>query len=308
MFNQCETTLSECRERPGIWDAPICSGWASSEMIFSERLRVTNHSECAHSWYRIAFDAPHFAAEAVPGQFFMVETGSGADPFLRRPMSLHRFVRDENGNPTGFDLLYKVVGRGTELLSKVRVGETVGVFGPLGHGFSVVETASRHCLVVGGTGVAPMAALAEKLVLSGIKPTVLYGARTGAQIVCKQDFELLGADLALFTDDGSLGVKGMVTEGLDELPAAAPDKERSGTAIYACGPHDMLAAVAGFAHRAGIPCQVSLEARMGCGLGACMSCAVRAAETGPGGESRYLRVCLQGPVVDSRRVSWETET
>jgi len=238
-------------------------------MMFSEKLRVTSHNRCAETWYRIAFDAPHFAEESVPGQFFMVQVGSGTDPFLRRPMSLHRFVRDDNGNLNGFDLLYKVEGRGTELLSKVRAGETVGVFGPLGHGFAIAQEASRHCIVTGGTGVAPMAALAEKLVSAGFRPTVLYGARTGAQIVCKQDFEQLDVDLALFTDDGSLGAK---------------------------------------AHREGIPCQVSLEARMGCGLGACMSCAVRAAETGPGGEPLYFRVCLQGPVVDSRRVSWETET
>ena len=277
-------------------------------MMFSEKLRVTSHDKCAEAWYRIAFDAPHFAEESVPGQFFMVEVGSGTDPFLRRPMSLHRFVRDDNGNLTGFDLLYRVEGRGTELLSKVRVGETVGVLGPLGHGFLVAEEASSHCIVTGGTGVAPMAALAEKLVSAGFKPTVLYGARTGAQIVSKQDFEQLDVDLALFTDDGSLGAKGMVTDGLEELLEAAPDGERAGTAIYACGPHDMLAAVAAFAHRESIPCQVSLEARMGCGLGACMSCAVRAAETGSEGEPLYFRVCLQGPVVDSRRVSWETET
>ena len=278
-------------------------------MILSEKMRVTSHSECAPSWYRIEFEAPASAAEAVPGQFFMLEVGSGTDPFLRRPMSLHRFIRDEDGNLTGFDLLYKVVGRGTDLLSKVRVGETVEVLGPLGHGFSVSEEASRHCIVAGGTGVAPMLALAEEVLSSGVKPKVFYGARTSTELVCKQDFEQLDVDLALFTDDGSLGAKGLVTDGLEELLAAAPDnkKEKSGVAIYACGPHGMLAAVAGLAHRAGVLCQVSLEARMGCGLGACMSCAVRAAETDSGGEPRYFRVCLQGPVVDSRRILWETE-
>lgn len=279
-------------------------------MVFSEKLPVTRHSECGPSWYRIAFEAHDLAAEAVPGQFFMLEVGGETDPFLRRPMSLYRFVRDKNGKVTGFELLYKVVGRGTELLSKVRVGETVAVLGPLGHGFSVAEDASRHCIVTGGTGVAPMAALAEKLVSAGFKPTVLYGARTASQIVCKEDFKPPDVDLVLFTDDGSLGVKGMVTKGLEDLlsPSGGNEKEGSGTAVYACGPHGMLAAVAGLAHRAGVPCQVSLEARMGCGLGACMSCAVRAVETGSAGEPRYLRVCLQGPVVDSRRVLWETET
>lgn len=276
-------------------------------MILSEETRVISHSECAPSWYRIGFEAPEPAAEAVPGQFFMLEVGGETDPFLRRPMSLHRFVRDKDGNVTGFELLYKVVGRGTELLSRVRVDETLDILGPLGHGFSVAEGASRHCIVTGGTGVAPMLALVEEMLSSGIKPEVLYGARTSKELVCKQDFEQAGVSLAVFTDDGSLGTRGLVTEGLEALMATAPDNknEESGIAIYACGPHGMLAAVAEVAHRAGVPCQVSLEARMGCGLGACMSCAVRAAETGSGGESHYFRVCLQGPVVDSRRISWE---
>jgi len=280
------------------------------DMVFSEKLLVTRHSECGPLWYRIAFEAHDLAAEAVPGQFFMLGVGGETDPFLRRPMSLYRFVRDNNGKVTGFELLYRVVGRGTELLSKVRVGEMVDVLGPLGHGFSVAEDASRHCIVTGGTGVAPMAALAEEMLSSGIKPEVLYGARTSTELVCRQDFEQPDVDLVLFTDDGSLGVKGVVTKGLEDLlsPAGGNEEGESGTAVYACGPHGMLAAVAALAHRAGVPCQVSLEARMGCGLGACMSCAVRAVETGPAGEPRYVRVCLQGPVVDSRRILWETET
>ena len=279
-------------------------------MTFSEKIRVTKQVQCAPSWYKTAFEAPRFAAEAVPGQFFMVEVGCGTEPFLRRPMSLHRFVRGADGNPTGFELLYKVVGRGTELLSKVRVGDTVEVLGPLGHGFWIVERAVDHYMVIGGTGVAPMAALAEMLVLSGITPKVLYGARTSTQLVCEQDFEEINVDLTLFTEDGSLGVKGMVTGGFEDLlsSASGDEKEHRAMAVYACGPRGMLSAVTRLAHRAGVPCQVSLESRMGCGLGACMSCAVRAVETGPGGEPRYIRVCLQGPVVDSRRVLWETET
>ena len=278
-------------------------------MIFSETVPITEHRECAPSWYKIAFEAPHFAAETSPGQFFMVGVGCGTDPFLRRPMSLHRLVRRDDGKPVGFELLYKVVGRGTELLSKVRAGETLGVLGPLGHGFWIAKEASQHCIVTGGTGVAPMPALTEMMSVSGIQPVVFYGARTGSELVCTEDFEEYGADLRLFTDDGSLGVKGLVTDELEGLvsPGSGGGKGDSRTALYACGPHGMLTAVACLAARTGIPCQVSLESRMGCGLGACMSCAVRAAETGPEGEPRYIRVCLQGPVVDSQRVLWEAE-
>lgn len=276
-------------------------------MIFSEKLRVSGHIQCAPLWYRMAFEAPHFAAEAVPGQFFMVRVGSGTDPLLRRPMSLYKFVRDRDGNPTGFELLYNVVGRGTALLSKVCAGDTLDVLGPLGRGFRIVESATQHFIVAGGTGVAPMVALAEALALSGIKPRVFYGAKNVTGLACMQDFETLDADVHVFTDDGSFGTKGFVTQGIEEAVSALPDSGASApsAAIYACGPHDMLAVVARLAERADVPCQVSLESRMGCGLGACMACVVRAAETEKGEEPHYVRVCLQGPVMDSRRISWE---
>jgi dihydroorotate dehydrogenase electron transfer subunit len=279
--------------------------------MFSEKLRVVKHAQCAPSWYQIGFEAPHFAAESVAGQFFMVEVGSGGtDPLLRRPMSLYRLIRDAEANPTGFELLYKVVGRGTALLSKVCAGDTLGVLGPLGRGFKIEEGATEHLIVAGGTGVAPMVALADALVLSGIRPKVFYGASSCTELPCMQDFDTRNVDLLVFTEDGSLGAKGFVTKGLEQALSAAleTDGDEHGAAVYACGPHDMLAAVTRLAERANAPCQLSLESRMGCGLGACMSCAVRAASSETGTEPHYIRVCLQGPVIDARRISWEDES
>ncbi len=276
-------------------------------MMFSEKLRVIKHAQCAPSWYQIGFEAPHFAAESVAGQFFMLEVGGeGTDPLLRRPMSLYRLIRDAEGNPTGFELLYKVVGRGTALLSRVCAGDTLGVLGPLGRGFKIAEGATEHLIVAGGTGVAPMVALADAFVLSGIRPKVFYGAKSSTELPCMQDFDTRNVDLAVFTEDGSLGAKGFVTLGLGESLSAAVKTEVSEhrAAVYACGPHQMLAAVARLAERANAPCQLSLEARMGCGLGACMACAVRGASAETGKEPHYFRVCMQGPVIDSRRVSW----
>ncbi len=276
-------------------------------MMFSEKLRVVKHARCAPSWCQIGFEAPQFAAESVAGQFFMVEVGgAGTDPLLRRPMSLYRLIRDAAGNPTGFELLYKIVGRGTELLSKVCVGDTLGVLGPLGRGFKIEEDATEHLIVAGGTGVAPMVALADALVLSGIRPKVFYGARSCTELPCMQDFDTRNVDLVVFTEDGSLGTKGLVTEGLGEMLSASVETEVSEhrVAVYACGPHEMLAAVARLAERANAPCQLSLESRMGCGLGACMACAVRGASLETGKEPHYIRVCMQGPVIDSRRISW----
>ena len=270
-------------------------------MTFSDSLLVIRHVRCAPSYRKLTVDAPVVARAAAPGQFFMVRVPSGGtDPFLRRPMSLHRPLRDDGGNPVGFELLYRVVGRGTERLSQVRVGESIEILGPLGRGFTIDEGQRNHVIVAGGCGVAPMAALVESLASTGGKPIVLYGGRTADDIVCVDDFQACGADLRLFTEDGSLGVRGLVTEGLAETLRASAN-----TIVYACGPIVMLSAVARISEQAGATCQVSLEALMGCGLGACMSCAVRARSPVDGSE--YLRICKDGPVFDSRDIFWEPE-
>ncbi len=226
---------------------------------------------------------------AEPGQFVMLRVGEGIDPLLRRPFSIHRTDPGETGE---FEILFRVVGRGTRLLSRLRAGDRVDALGPLGQGF---RTDAEHpVLVGGGVGVAPLLFLTERLLEQGRRPLLLLGARTDRDLLCHQDFTCLAVPCRVATEDGSAGEPGLVTGLLDRaLDEAAP-----GTAVYACGPPAMLAAVAGRCRRAGVPCQVSLEAHMACGVGACLGCVV------PGTDEPYLRVCREGPVVDANRVDW----
>ncbi|MGI6036006.1 MAG: dihydroorotate dehydrogenase electron transfer subunit [Limnochordia bacterium] len=231
--------------------------------------------------YRLTLFAPQAAADAEPGQFVHVQAASPPrmswDPFLRRPLSIHECSLQE-GTIT---LLYEVVGRGTDLLSRLQPGDKVDLLGPLGRGFTLVPQ-RRPVLVGGGMGLAPLLFLARRLREYGQRPLVLIGFRRGSDVVAIKDFADLDCKVELATEDGSVGAKGLVTS-LVEKHLGKED------AVYACGPRPMLSAVADLCQRAGAPLQVSLEEKMGCGIGACLACACPT----PDG---YVRVCTEGPV------------
>jgi len=253
-----------------------------------DRAWVVHRESVGGEYFRLRLrPAKPFAAQ--PGQFAMVKVGEGMDPLLRRPFSIHRVTGGESGE---FELLFRVVGAGTERLARVHVGDRVDVLAPLGRGF---RPQGRHPLLVGGgVGVAPLLFLAESLLQDGARPKLLLGARADRDVLCHDDFRCLAVPYALATEDGSMGEPGLVTALLDrELQAGA-----EGVAVYACGPAPMLAAVARLCARAGVPCQVSLEAHMACGVGACLGCVV------PGTSQPYLRVCKEGPVFDAGEIDW----
>ncbi|NLN16495.1 MAG: dihydroorotate dehydrogenase electron transfer subunit [Firmicutes bacterium] len=229
--------------------------------------------------YRLTLSAPQVAADAQPGQFVHVRTvpPTSWDPFLRRPLSIHDCSREEGI----IALLYEVVGRGTTLLSRLRPGDEVDLLGPLGRGFTLVPD-RRPVLVGGGLGLAPLLFLARRLREARQRPVVLVGCRRGSDVVAIDDFAALDCKVEVATEDGSLGCKGMVTT-LAEKHLECED------AVYACGPRPMLAAIAGLCRGAGALLQVSLEEKMGCGIGACLVCACPT----PKG---YARVCTDGPV------------
>lgn len=242
--------------------------------------------------FRLTLRAPEIAAKARPGQFVMIQTSSGYDPLLRRPLSIHQTIGKDQ-----VQLLYKVVGKGTRLLAAMTPGRQLNLTGPLGHGF---ELAGRKaiCLVGGGMGIAPLYFLARELLRLANPPQciVLLGARTAAELgPLQRDFLDLGATTHLATDDGSLGHHGYVAELLLEHPAP-----QLAWTVCACGPQSMLKAVAGQCRKQGWECQVSLEATMACGIGACLGCAVPPAKlSGP-----YLHVCKDGPVFKAEEVAW----
>jgi dihydroorotate dehydrogenase electron transfer subunit len=213
-------------------------------------------------------------------------------PFLRRPMCFERIL------PDGVQILYKVEGEGTALLARMVPGQHVSVQGPLGNGFPINDGFKRHIIVAGGIGVAPFPALAEALVNRlDVRPEVLLAARTSPMILCAQEFRDLGCSVTIATDDGSAGFKGYAS---DLLAQAKPD---ASCRIYACGPMVMMRAVSRVALAAGADCLVSLEAQMACGDGACLGCVIESTREVEG--ERMVRVCLEGPVFDTRDIDWD---
>lgn len=260
--------------------------------------RVAANEPLTPGFGLLTLEAPEIAAAAKPGQFVMVRVAPLADPLLRRAFAVHAADRER-----GLILiLYGVVGRGTRLLSQVRAGESLDVLGPLGRGWRL-EAGREAWLVAGGFGAAPLLPLAQEAAAAGTPVRLFYGTRTAAGLIRAGEFERLGVEVACATEDGSHGQKGLVTDLL--LPALM-----SGgigpplTTVYACGPKPMLAAVARLCAGMGVPCQVSLHAFMGCGIGACLGCAVERRPV-PGEPPNYAKVCVEGPVFDAQEVSLE---
>jgi dihydroorotate dehydrogenase electron transfer subunit len=213
---------------------------------------------------------------------------------LRRPFSIHR-VSDDGS----FQILYKVVGKGTKMLSALQTGQTIGIVGPLGNGFVVPAGTEGVCLVGGGLGTAPLCFLADCLCREGMtsRVRILLGARNAAELAAVTDsFKDIGFDILLATDDGSCGHHGYVADLMDlHLSSDIPWK------IYTCGPRPMMAAVAAKSRAKGFSCHVSLETMMACGIGACLGCIV---EKEMGRDDKYLHVCSDGPVFDAAGLKW----
>lgn len=245
--------------------------------------------------------APAIASLAEPGQFIMVRTARGDTPLLRRPYSLFEILRDPEGLATGFSLLSKRVGAGSQILYDAAPGERFACLGPLGRPFELVMPPDRAWLVAGGVGLAPFATLAAALLARGIRPTLFYGARRGEELFCLDRFERLGVELVLATEDGSRGAAGLVTVPLERALRAAGSEPR--ITLYACGPEAMLKAVALLASRYDRPSHLSMERLMGCGVGGCYSCVVRVRDADGG--SHYDRTCLEGPVFCGDAIVWD---
>ena len=231
-----------------------------------------------------------------PGQFFTVRCSDGMNPLIRRPFGVHRI----KGKGV-LEILYKVVGPATELLSKKKEGDRIDIIGPLGNGFPLRNTpacrqgrqsARRNTiLVAGGHGVAPLVELASRLA----NTVVFMGAKTEAEAVCERDFQKLGAEVHIATEDGSKGHKGLVTDLLKRFLLSTIDYRLS--TIYACGPNAMLKAIAKIAAAKKIKAYGSFEEHLACGVGSCYGCAI---ETKEG----YKRVCKDGPVFDLKEIKW----
>ncbi|MCQ2407751.1 MAG: dihydroorotate dehydrogenase electron transfer subunit [Oscillospiraceae bacterium] len=238
--------------------------------------------------WSMVIECPEVAAKAQPGQFVnLLPDGSFT---LRRPISICGIDREQGT----LRIVFEVRGKGTEALSELRAGDSVNMLAPLGHGFSLPDKNSRVILVGGGIGTPPMLPLAQYF---GKNAVVISGFRNRDAVILQEDFAACGAKTILCTDDGSAGRSGLVT-----LPLEEEIKAEKPALICACGPLPMLKATAALAETYEIPCQVSLEERMGCGLGACLVCACRTQDAD--GNEQYLHVCKNGPVFNSQEVIW----
>ncbi len=249
--------------------------------------------------FLLEFDGGEIARTMAPGQFFMLGI-PGSEVLLRRPFSVCGLPGTFPDAPAGaLQVLYKVIGRGTALLSELKNGSPLTILGPLGRGFALeLPEGVRPVIVAGGIGAAPFPALLAALAARGARAAMFYGARSSADLPLLDWFDERCAGLVVTTDDGSLGRRGLVTEPVEEMLA----RERPGSVrLYGCGPSPMLRALARVARERGVACELSLEAHMACGFGVCLGCVVPT--LGPGGEIVYQRVCVEGPVMPAETLA-----
>lgn len=257
------------------------------------KVKVLSNRHIKANRYRLALKVPSYFARALPGQFMHLRIGDGLSPFLRRPFSI------SNVTSEGIEIVYKVVGRGTRILSGVKQKESLDILGPLGSGFFICKETKRHLLIGGGMGIAPLIFLARRIMEEKDKDTSILaflGFKREGEIICREEFIRRGIPLHIATEDGSFGYKGFVSELVKDYLKEA--SFASGVSIYVCGPREMLKVVARLGFDYNISSQVLMEEIIGCGIGACRGCVVK-------GTAGYLRVCREGPVFNARDILWE---
>lgn len=283
-----------------------------------------SNEQIAESTWKIALDAPEFARRVASGKFVMLRLCDSNDPVLGRPFA----VFDADVETGRVEVVYAVVGKATTKLTRVRPGDPLELWGPLGNGWSVAlgePTPKKLVLVAGGVGNAPFyllikerlaaareqtlaatngtadaAALSEAQREAASRITFVFGARSAARLNCVDEFRALGVDVRLVTEDGSAGTQGLVTDALPEIIA---DADAATSRILCCGPHPMMRALAKWSAARGVECWTSLESPMACGLGICFSCVVDWKTDD--GTWDYKRTCADGPVFDAARLKWD---
>lgn len=258
--------------------------------MLEETVQIVSNARSTDDYFQLVLRAPRVAPLIQPGQFAHLRVLPMRDALLRRPFSIYQATEDS------FSILYKTVGKGTSVLSRMRPGEEVSVIAPLGTGFTVPEAgAETPLLVAGGYGMAAMYLLAERSPQKGI---VFVGGRRRVDILCEDEFADLGWEVRPATEDGSHGTQGLVTGPLlEELKRGTESKK-----LFACGPTPMLRAVGKIADEHAVPAELSMDEHMCCGVGVCLTCVIKV-KAGDGWE--YQRTCQEGPVFDSRQVVWD---
>lgn len=262
-----------------------------------ERPVIENRQFPNHN-YILAVRAPEIAERVRPGQFVMAAESQYPilpSPLLKRALAVYT-IEEMHGNEEVITLLLRVVGDGTHRLARVRPGDSLELVGPLGNGFDTEASKGKMTiLVAGGTGIASVYLLARELRRRGEEVLLIYGGRSREDLVGIKDFERLDIPIGITTEDGSAGIKGLVTNALEDQLTRVPGLHLH---VVACGPNPMMRAVSRLALGAGGTCHISVEAKMACGFGVCLGCTVKT-------QSSYRLACTHGPVFDAAEFVWE---
>ena len=245
-----------------------------------------------------------------PGQFIHVKLTNHCEPLLRRPFSIFNVFDTAPNEPSVVEIVYHVVGKGTRLMAEMKTGTKVDIMGPLGNGYTINKNAETSIVIGGGIGIAGINHLLKTLKqsnknkpgLSSAEVLVLLGIRSKEELQIAELLKSTGAKTMISTDDGSYGKKGFVTDLLKEVlnKKSGVGRRASGVQVYACGPKGMTDVVCKIAVKAKIPCQVSLEQWMGCGIGICRACVCKMKK---GKEFYYSTVCSDGPVFEASQIA-----
>ena len=282
--------------------------------ILNLKIKILSRKEVTPNIYLLSLAAPAIAQQALPGQFLHIKCSKDNYPLLllRRPISIHR-IDPQKGE---IQILFQVVGEGTKLLAERPVGDDLDIIGPLGNGFKLYPESKKVMLIGGGIGVAALLALGEEAIRQGKEVQVLIGALNKELVLAEEIFSDLGAKVEVATNDGSYRYKGLVTELLEKIL----EEEALATGLphqmFACGPRPLLKKVSEIAFQKNIDSQVSMEERMGCGIGACLGCVCKIKGEDQNNNNNnglppppyiYKRVCIDGPIFRGNEVVWDDQ-
>ena len=280
-----------------------------ADTVLERQVEIRVNQQVARETYRVRFVCPEIARRVQPGQFLMARIAHCDDPLIGRALAVYDIQPDVHGQPAAIDLIYHVKGKFTTRLASTQPGQQLVVWGPLGNGFPLL--ACQHLIMVaGGVGQTPFLSLARehlgrqqfgdppRQVVPVPRVTLCFGAQSSGFLACVEDFQQLGIDVQLATDDGSAGYHGLVTDLLSRLL----DDHHCDTMVASCGPVAMMRRSAELCAVRQVPCYVSLETPMACGIGICFSCVAKVRDQS--GEADYKRTCVEGPVFDATRIEW----
>lgn len=261
---------------------------------------ILSNVEVAPSHYLMTLAVSNVFRNAQPGQFVMLRPAGRGFPFLGRPLGIYRLVED--GDSARIEILYRAAGKGTKVISMLCAGDRIEIRGPLGNRFELERGMKTAVLVAGGIGIAPLAFLADRLRDNApperLRMILYVGARDAASLLGMDRMKTFGAEIRVSTDDGSIGYRGPVT---DLFRKDLISFDTSETEVFVCGPNPMLKRISEIVADRRVSCQVLMEERMACGMGACLGCTIEV-RTPSGLE--YRQVCTDGPVFDLRAVVW----